>query len=72
MSAVPGGELAATLQRLTNEFNIMKVAQNQQSVDLASTNVELNSLRLNLPEASRHVFDEVNKSTAISIAELKS
>ena len=61
MSAAPGGELAASLQRLANEVNIMKVAQNQQNVDLAQTNVELNSLRLNIPEASRHAVDEVIK-----------
>jgi hypothetical protein len=69
MSAVPGGEVAATLQRLINEIDIIKSSQSQQGIDLAAANVELNSLRLGLPQASQHVFDEVKKDTALSILE---
>ena len=71
MSAVPGGELAANLQRLINEIDIIKIAQTQQNADLAQTNVELNSLRLNIPEVGKQAVDMVNQATAISIAELK-
>ena len=71
MSAVPGGELAANLQRLVNEIDIIKIAQIQQNADLVQTNVELNSLRLNIPEVGKQAVDMVNQATAISIAELK-
>ena len=72
MSAVPGGEVAATLQRLTNEIDIIKSSHSQQNIDLAQTNAELNMLRLNIPEAGKQAVDSVNKQTAIEIAVLKS
>ena len=72
MSAVPGGEVAATLQRLINDIDIIKSSQSQQNIDLAQTNAELNSLRLNIPEIGKQAVDLVNKQTAIEIAALKS
>ena len=64
--------MAATLQRLTNDIDIIKSSQSQQNIDLAQTNAELNTLRLNLPEAGKQAVDSVNKQTAIEIAVLKS
>ena len=72
MSAVPGGELAASLQRLIAEVSDIKVSQVQQAADLAAANLELNSLRINLPAACKSAVDEVNKTIAERISKLES
>ena len=71
MSAVPGGELAANLQRLAEEVNNIKLAQTQQSAELVQQGVDLNSLRLNIPEVGKQAVDHVNQTTAVKIAELQ-
>ena len=72
MSAAPGGELAVHLQRLAEEVNNIKVTQTQQNAEIVQQGVDLNSLRLNIPEVGKQAVDQVNQATAVSIAELKS
>ena len=71
MSAIPGGELAANLQRLAEEVNNIKIAQTQQNAELVQQGVDLNSLRLNIPEVGKQAVDHVNQTTAVKIAELQ-
>ena len=64
MSAAPGGELQATLQRLADEVNTIKQMQTQQGV-------EVNSLRLNITDVGRTAVDQITESTAMKITELQ-
>ena len=64
MSAAPGGELQATLQRLADEVNTIKQMHTQQGV-------EVNSLRLNITEVGRTAVDQITQSTATKITELQ-